>query len=159
MEGLLRTALIGFTFGLAVAGMRGELPEFLQRFDTNNDHQIDEEERQAIRDLRSNLRQKKRQSIDRNDDGLISIEEVKSAREFIRQKISARRQEKFRAISGEDEAISPSEYASIPGLDSLPKTSFERLWNHLDLNKDGMVTFGEFEGTLRTHTPPDPEGD
>lgn len=42
MEGLLRTALLGITFGLTVAGMRGKLPEFLQRFDTNNDHQIDE---------------------------------------------------------------------------------------------------------------------
>jgi Ca2+-binding EF-hand superfamily protein len=155
----MRVTIVGLGFGLALAGVRNDLPEFLKRFDTNDDHQIDEEERQAIRDLRSDLKQKKRQSIDSNEDGIISPEEVKTARRVIREKIAARRREKFLTIAGEDGAISPSEYSLIPGVETWSASSFDRIWSHLDLDNDGLVSFEEFEGTLRPHTAPEPEGD
>lgn len=58
----------------------GSLPAFLKHFDTNSDDLIDEEERQAIRDLRAKLREKRRTSIDLDQDGEISENEVSMAR-------------------------------------------------------------------------------
>lgn len=133
------------TFGI------GELPQFLQRFDTNNDDQIDEEERQAIRDLRSSLRDKNRQSIDLDNDGVISPEEIEAARETIRIRIEERRQAKFNSIAGEDKLISPSEYSAIPGIDQLPDSAFQLIWNHLDADSSGDISQEEFMGTLRLH--------
>lgn len=139
---------------LLPADESGDLPEFLKRFDTNQDNQIDEEERQAIRDLRAGLQKKKRESIDNDDDGTISPSELRQARDTIRGSIQARRRQKFLTIAGEDERISPSEYATIPGIEALPARAFERIWDHLDLNRDGSISFEEFEGTLRNHRPP-----
>jgi Ca2+-binding EF-hand superfamily protein len=130
---------------------KGDLPEFLQRFDTNNDDQIDEEERQAIRDLRSALRQEKRQSIDADGDGTISSPEIASARKTIRARIEERRRRKFALVAGEDGMISPSEYAALPGIEQFPEEVFEAIWSHLDLNQDGLVSLAEFTGTLRLH--------
>lgn len=137
--------MLAKTFG------NGDLPEFLQRFDTNDDQQIDEEERQAIRDLRSSLRQESRQSIDTDDDGEISAQEIAVARETIRLKIAERRRRKFRAIAGEDDLISPAEYAVIPGVRQFPPPIFDAIWEHLDLDGDGAVSLDEFLGALRLH--------
>ena len=62
----------------------GSLPAFLKHFDTNSDGLIDEEERQAIRDLRAKLREKKRTSIDLDQDGKISEKEIVMARAALR---------------------------------------------------------------------------
>lgn len=148
----LAAALIpGGTWLWANAFGDRDLPEFLQRFDTNNDDQIDEEERQAIRDLRRDLRQEKRQSIDANEDGAIAPTEISAARQAIRKHIRERRHRKFAAVAGEDELISPSEYAAIPGIEQFPPEVFEAVWSHLDLNQDGFISRPEFTDTLRHH--------
>ena len=128
-----------------------DLPEFLQRFDTNDDDQIDEEERQAIRDLRAKLRKEKRESIDSDWDGRVSPKEVKAARKTIRKSIRERRTKKFLSIAGQDGMISPSEYGAIPGIEHLPDSAFETIWRHLDADGDGAISFEEFAGTLRRH--------
>ena len=64
------------------------LPRFLQHLDTNEDGVIDEEERQAIADLRNKLRELSRKSIDADQDGQIKREEVEAAREILRIKKS-----------------------------------------------------------------------
>ena len=150
----LITALALSASSFLPADESGDLPEFLKRFDTNQDNQIDEEERQAIRDLRAGLQKKKRESIDNDDDGTISPTELRQARDTIRGSIQARRRQKFLTIAGEDEQISPSEYTTIPGIKALPARAFERIWDHLDLNRDGSISFEEFEGTLRSHRLP-----
>jgi len=143
--------VLGGSFVLAKTFGNGDLPEFLQRFDTNNDEQIDEEERQAIRDLRSSLRRESRQSIDTDEDGEISPQEIAAARETIRVKIAERRRRKFRAIAGEDDLISPAEYAVIPGIEQFPPPIFDAIWEHLALDGDGTISLDEFLGVLRHH--------
>lgn len=129
----------------------GSLPKFLKDFDTNGDGVIDEEERQAIRDLRAKLRESKRKSIDLNQDGEISPDEIQLAREALRAQIEERRLEKFSDIAGEDFLISPEEYATIPGMNTLPDVIFEAIWSRLDSDGNGAISADEFLLRLRTH--------
>ena len=127
------------------------LPEFLQQFDTNEDGTIDEEERQAIRDLRDKMREENRTSIDLDNDGETSAEEVKAARADLRAKISARRLEKFKEIAGKDSLISKEEYAAIPGVNRLPNFVFDAIFDRLDLDQSGEISSKEFFKGLRKH--------
>lgn len=129
----------------------GSLPDFLRQLDTNKDGEIDEEERQAIRDLREKMRQHQKKSLDLNEDGEISPSEIASAREALRIKIEERRLAKFTAIAGEDGLISREEYATIPGIDSLPDFVFDAIWGRLDVDGSGDVTASEFLNRLRRH--------
>ncbi len=129
----------------------GSLPEFLQQFDTNNDGEIDEEERQAIRDLRAKMREHQKKSIDLNEDGEVSPAEIEVAREALRIKIEERRLAKFSSIAGEDGLISREEYATIPGIDRLPDFVFDAIWGRLDIDGSGDITAGEFLNRLRAH--------
>lgn len=151
------------TSGFAQAGDRsigdGTLPEFLEQFDTNEDGIIDEEERQAIRDLRAKMREERRNSIDTDGDGKISREEIEAAREAMRQKIEERRLEKFNEIAGEDGLISPEEYATIPGVERLPEAIQEAIFARLDADESGDISSEEFFHRLRRHgrsNPPRP---
>ena len=82
----IATALVG-SLSLAQAGDKGigdgTLPEFLEKFDTNEDGVIDEEERQAIKELRKERREERRDAIDTDGDGEISDEEKEAARAAI----------------------------------------------------------------------------
>jgi hypothetical protein len=129
----------------------GSLPEFLQQFDTNNDGEIDEEERQAIRDLRAKMRDHQKKSIDLNEDGEVSPDEIEAARDALRIKIEARRLAKFSSIAGEDALISREEYNTIPGIDRLPDFVFEAIWGRLDIDGSDDITAKEFLSRLRSH--------
>jgi hypothetical protein len=129
----------------------GSLPAFLRHFDTNSDGLIDEEERQAIRDLRAKLREKKRTSIDLDQDGKISENEVVMARAALREQIDHRRLQKFSSIAGEDNRISREEYLTIPGVRSLPDLIFEAVWSRLDTDGSGHVSPEEFLSRLLRH--------
>lgn len=132
---------------------RAPLPLFLQQFDTNEDGVIDEEERQALRDLRADLRRAGRDSIDTDNDGDISDEEILAAREVLRIAIEDRRLAKFREIAGEDDLITYQEYLQIPGLKDLPSFLTEALFDRLDHDASGDITVNEFFDRLRSHTP------
>ena len=129
----------------------GSLPAFLKHFDTNSDGLIDEEERQAIRDLRAKLREKKRTSIDLDQDGKISENEIMMARAALREQIDHRRLQKFSSIAGEDNRISREEYLTIPGVRSLPDFIFEAVWSRLDTDGSGHVSTEEFLSRLLKH--------
>ena len=129
----------------------GSLPDFLKHFDTNSDGVIDEEERQAIRDLRAKLREEKRTSIDLNRDGRISKDEIAVARAALREQIEQRRLEKFSSIAGEDDLISPAEYTTIPGVSTLPDFIFDAIWSRLDTDGSGDISPDEFLQRLRSH--------
>jgi Ca2+-binding EF-hand superfamily protein len=158
----LITALMA-TGSFSFAGDRsigdGTLPEFLQQFDTNEDGQIDEEERQAVRDLRAKMREERRNSIDTDGDGQIGPEEIEAAREELRSKIEERRLTKFNEIAGEDDLISKEEYATIPGIDRLPDFIFDAIFDRLDRDDSGDISSEEFFQRLRDHNErPDDEG-
>lgn len=129
----------------------GSLPEFLQQLDANGDGTIDEEERQAIRDLRAKMRDQQKTSLDLNGDGELSPAEIEAARELLRIKIEQRRLAKFSSIAGEDDLISREEYATIPGIDRLPDFVFEAIWGRLDTDGSGDITAQEFFQRLRPH--------
>ena len=129
----------------------GSLPAFLKHFDTNSDGLIDEEERQAIRDLRAKLREKKRTSIDLDQDGKISENEIMMARAALREQIDHRRLQKFSSIAGEDNRISREEYLTIPGVRNLPDFIFEAVWSRLDTDGSGHVSPEEFLSRLLKH--------
>lgn len=157
-------AALALTSSFAQAGDRsigdGTLPEFLQQFDTNDDGKIDEEERQAIRDLRAKMREERRNSIDTDGDGEISADEITAARDTLRAKIEERRIEKFNEIAGEDELISKEEYSAIPGVDRLPDFMFEAIFDRLDDDDDDRISSEEFFHRLRRHNngPDRPDG-
>jgi len=151
------------TGSLAFAGDRsigdGTLPEFLQQFDTNEDGEIDEEERQAIRDLRAKMREERRNSIDTDGDGKISREEIEAARDELRAKIQERRLTKFNEIAGEDRLISKEEYATIPGANRLPDFIFDAIFDRLDRDDSGDISAEEFFHRLRHHNDRPEEDD
>lgn len=124
------------------------LPRFLRQLDTNRDGIIDEEERQAISDLRAKLRETHRDSIDENRDGRISRREAETARRLVRAKIEERRLEKFREIAGEDDLISPEEFATVPGSGKLPDFVFQGIFDRLDRDASGDISMEEFSHRL-----------
>ena len=133
------------------------LPKFLQQFDTNADRTIDEEERQAITDLRAKMREDRTNSIDTDNNGDITDEEIATARTALLKQIEARRAEKFREIAGDDEVISEAEYSAIPGMDRLPDYVFEAIFDRLDADKSGDISSEEFSQRLRKHRNGRPE--
>ncbi|MGC6582963.1 MAG: EF-hand domain-containing protein [Akkermansiaceae bacterium] len=131
----------------------GTLPEFLQQFDTNEDGLIDEEERQAMRELRQKRREEQRSSIDADGDGELSREEIEAAREAIRAKIEERRNARFLEIAGENEVIDHEEFVSIPGIERVPKHICEAIFARLDRDESGVIDLVEFTYRLRRHHP------
>lgn len=132
----------------------GTLPEFLQQYDVNDDGVIDEEERQAIKDARKAAREERRAEIDTNDDGEISPEEREAAREAIRERIAAKRAEKFAEIAGDDGVLSPEEFAALPPLQRLSEERVASIFARLDHDDSGDVSLEEFSRRLRGHRPP-----
>lgn len=125
------------------------LPSFLERFDTNADGIIDEEERQAVRDLRDGLRQEGHASLDTDGNGRISAEEEIQAQQTVQSRLLARREAKFLFIAGEDNLISYREFYTIPNVDRLPNFVAKDIWDRLDLDADGFVSQDEFLARLR----------
>ena len=148
---LLITAIALSAFAKEKVFGNGVLPLFLKNFDTNFDDLIDEEERQAIRDLRAKLREKRRTSIDLNQDGKISEDEVAMAQAALRDQIEQRRLQKFSSIAGEDSLISPEEYMTIPGVRTLPDFIFDAVWSRLDTDGSGDISPEEFLLRLLKH--------
>lgn len=153
-------AVVFASTGFVQAGDRsigdGTLPEFLEQFDTNDDGMIDEEERQAIRDLRAKMREERRNSIDTDGDGTISRGEIEDVREAMREKIEERRHEKFNEIAGEDALISREEFATIPGVERLREMIQDAIFGRLDADDDNAISEEEFMQRLRRHNSGNP---
>lgn len=143
--GCANTAYADKTFG------DGTLPDILVEYDVNEDGVIDEEERQAIIEARKAVREARRAEIDTNGDGEISEEEREAAREAIREAIEAKRSEKFAEIAGEDGLLTLEEFAALPNLADADPERVEAIFNRLDADNSGDVTFEEFTARLRKH--------
>ncbi len=155
---LKSTLVIGIFLGgasFAQAGDKlfgdGTLPEFLDHYDVNRDGQIDEEERQAIKEARKAAREANRAEIDTDGDGKISKEESQEARNAIRAAIEDKRAEKFAEIAGDDGRLSLEELAAIPHLENAPKEMIAEIFARLNSDESGDISFEEFNARLRPY--------
>ena len=150
---LVASSLLGSAIlaqGLSKSFGDGTLPEFLMRYDVNDDGIIDEEERQAIKEERKAARQSKR-----NGGGKMSLEERLAARDSIRERILSKRAKKFAEIAGADGVLSLEELSSLPAFKNAFKERVDSIFARLDSDKSGDVSLEEFNQRLRNHRPSD----
>lgn len=124
---------------------------FLKLFDVDENGMLDEEERQAAK---AYLKQKRADVIaewDKDGDGKLSAREIAALRQHIREKIRAKRYEKFLETAGEDKLISAEEFAAMPVFAERDPVKVARLFDALDRNDDGQLTFREFLKSFRRH--------
>lgn len=136
----------------------GTLPEFLVKYDVNEDGSIDEEERQAIKEERKAARAERRARADTNGDGMISsderAEERELLRESLRKRIIAKRAEKFTEIAGDDGHLSLEEMAELKPFQHVSEERITSIFARLDADESGHVTLEEFNMRLRDHSSP-----
>ena len=150
---LIASGLLGSAIsaqGLSKSFGDGTLPEFLMRYDVNDDGIIDEEERQAIKEERKAARQSRR-----NSGGKMSLKERLAARDSIRERILSKRAKKFAEIAGEDGVLSLEELSSLPAFKNAFKERVDSIFARLDSDKSGDVSLEEFNQRLRNHRPSD----
>lgn len=150
---LVASSLLGSAIlaqGLSKSFGDGTLPEFLMRYDVNDDGIIDEEERQAIKEERKAARQSRR-----NSGGKMSLKERLAARDSIRERILSKRAKKFAEIAGEDGVLSLEELSSLPAFKNAFKERVDSIFARLDSDKSGDVSLEEFNQRLRNHRPSD----
>ena len=100
----------------------GNLPEFLVKYDLNEDGVLDEEERQAAKDARKNRAKEKRASWDTDEDGEISKEEREAARDALRAKIEEKRNERFAEVDTDGNGtLNAEEFGAIGAIERLAK--------------------------------------
>jgi hypothetical protein len=128
----------------------GTLPEFLAKYDVNEDGSIDEEERQAIKEERQAARAGGRAKIDIDGDGKISLDQ----RELLRKRIIAKRAEKFTEIAGDDGVLSLTEMTDLKAFQNMPEERLTSLFARLDADNSGEVNLEEFNMRLRDHSSP-----
>ena len=147
----------------------GTLPEFLTKYDVNEDGSIDEEERQAIKEERKAARVGRRANFDIDGNGKLSLDERESLRETsaserakrleliresLRKRITAKRVEKFTEIAGEDGLLSLTEMADLKAFQNMSEERLSSLFARLDADNSGDVTLEEFKMRLRDHSSP-----
>lgn len=147
-SGLLGSAILAQDLSKSFGD--GTLPEFLMRYDVNDDGIIDEEERQAIKEERKAARQSRR-----NSGGKMSLKERLAARDSIRERILSKRAKKFAEIAGEDGVLSLEELSSLPAFKNAFKERVDSIFARLDSDKSGDVSLEEFNQRLRNHRPSD----
>lgn len=145
-SGLLGSAILAQDLSKSFGD--GTLPEFLMRYDVNDDGIIDEEERQAIKEERKAARQSRR-----NSGGKMSLKERLAARDSIRERILSKRAKKFAEIAGADGVLSLEELSSLPAFKNAFKERVDSIFARLDSDKSGYVSLEEFNQRLRNHRP------
>ena len=128
----------------------GTLPEFLTKYDVNEDGSIDEEERQAIKEERKAARAGRLARIDTDGDGKISSDE----RGLLREQTIAKRAEKFTGIAGDDGLLSLREMTDLKAFQNMSEERLASLFARLDTDNSGEVTLEEFNMRLRDHSSP-----
>jgi Ca2+-binding EF-hand superfamily protein len=154
---LFASYLLGSVFAqdLSKSFGDGTLPEFLMRYDVNEDGIIDEEERQAVKEERKAARKKNRSESDPNRNSQTSLEERLAARNSIRERILSKRAEKFAKIAGKDGLLSLQELANLPPFKNALSERIDSIFKRLDSDGNGDVTLEEFNRRLRDHSPLD----
>jgi len=129
----------------------GKLPGFLKVFDLDNNGVLDAEERQAAKAALKGRRDEFIAKWDTDGDGKLSPAEIAAARADILARIEAKRVAKFKEIAGDDDLISPAEFAAIPVLAGREPARVTKLFNHLDKDASGSISLDEFKLKLRRH--------
>lgn len=151
---LIAICLLGSVFAqnLKKSFGDGTLPEFLMRYDVNEDGIIDEEERQAVKEERKAARKKNRSESRPNPNSQTSLEERLAARDSIRERILSKRAEKFAKIAGKDGVLSLEELANLPPFKNALSERIDSIFRRLDSDRSGDVTLEEFNKRLRNHS-------
>jgi len=156
MKTSIKNIIVG-TLIIAIGGLSTSmarplrLTSVLNYYDIDGNGQLDEEERLAAKD---DLAKKLEEFIaewDQDGDGKLSRTEIAAFRKSVREKIHANRLAKFLEVAGEDELISPEEFAAMPAFAERDPAKVTRLFNALDRDKNGQLTFAEFARSFRTH--------
>ncbi len=121
----------------------GTLPEFLMKYDVNEDGIIDEEERQAVKEERKAARKKNSNEFGPSRN-ITSLEERLAARNSIRERILSKRAEKFAKIAGKDGVLSLEEFTGLPPFKNAISERISSIFKRLDSDSSGDVTLEEF---------------
>jgi Ca2+-binding EF-hand superfamily protein len=148
-------ALLSAGFATVHAAPPGPEPLtwFLRLFDANSDGVLDAEERQAAKDAIAQKRADFIAKWDTNKDGWLSFSELAAIRAEIIARIEAIRLEKFNDAAGDDSLISPEEFAAIPALADKNPERVTALFEFLDKDDSGFISFEEFNVPLRRRRP------
>ena len=145
-------AIGGLSTSMAKPALRPvRLTALLKMFDIDGNGKLDEEERIAAKDDLAKQREEIVAEWDKDGDGKLSRSEMAAFRKSVRDKIHANRLAKFLEVAGEDELISPEEFAALPSFAEREAEKVTKLFNALDRDKSGQLTFVEFSRTFRSH--------
>ena len=126
----------------------GNLPEFLVKYDLNEDGVLDEEEKQAAKDARKERAKERRSKWDADEDGKISKEEREAARDALRAKIEEKRLERFAEVDTDGNgSLSAEEFGAIGSIERLAKRSpksVARIFDRLDDDENEGISADEF---------------
>ncbi len=125
------------------------LPDFLTKFDVNEDGKIDEEERQAIKEAREERYEDAVSKWDTDGDGKLSLAEREAARAILRAKIEEKRSARFAEVAGEDGVIDADEFAAIPAFSRGDVDRVAALFARIDADSSGGIDLDEFNARLR----------
>ena len=134
----------------------GILPEFLKSYDVDKDGKLSVEERQAyekaMREAAKAKIKEKQLLWDADGDGTISDKEREAALAAMRKKIEDERGNRFDELDKNgDKKLTAAEFLRVP---NLKEDIGKRIIAHLDADKDGFISKGEFLGALKPPTPP-----
>ena len=132
--------------GISFAHAEGPPPltKFLKLFDLNGDGVLNEEERQAAKLALELKREEFIAKWDTNHDGKLSADEIQKLRRAIIEQIIAKRRAVFLKFAGEDELMSKEEFAHMPIFAEKDPVNVVALFERLDHDHDGSLTFAEF---------------
>jgi Ca2+-binding EF-hand superfamily protein len=116
----------------------------LKIFDLNGNGVLDPEERQAAKAALKMKREKFIAKWDTDKDGKLSRVEIAAIRADIRARIEAKRVAKFKEIAGDDDLISPAEFAAIPILAGKDPLLVTKIFNRLDKDTSDSISLDEF---------------
>jgi Ca2+-binding EF-hand superfamily protein len=156
MKTSIKNIIVG-TLIIAIGGLStsmarpARLTGLLKQYDIDDNGKLDEEERLAAKDDLTKKYEEFLAEWDKDGDGKLSRTEIAAFRKSVREKIQANRLAKFLEVAGEDELISPAEFAAMPAFAGLDAAKVTKLFNALDRDKSGQMTFAEFLRSFRTH--------
>jgi Ca2+-binding EF-hand superfamily protein len=131
----------------------GTLPDYLAVYDVDGNGVLSVEEIQAMKDARSANRHQWLEQWDTNDDGVIDEDERAAAHEAMRERIIARRIQRFHeADTDGDGCLTFEEFSALPAVMKLAEEHPEapaRIYDRLDANDDDCVSLEEFLRHLR----------
>ena len=139
----------------------GGIPELLKQYDVNGDGVINEEERQAMKQALKQSREAWMKKYDADHDGKISLQERDQILLQLRDCINAKRQDRFNEIAGAADDDGVVRLTLDEWIAAHPDKNVDRvtsIFNMMDVDASGTVTFEEFLAKLAPTQPATPPG-